>query len=94
MCKKFFFSFVLFVGIFFFFWRDRVCCRAEAWIRITLMRIRIRLIILMRIRILRIQILFDAYSTFYPDADPDPDSDPDPDPNFQIKAQTLEKVLK
>jgi hypothetical protein len=31
------------------------------------------------------------------DADPDlsfnPDADPDPDPSFQIKAQTLEKVL-
>ncbi len=27
---------------------------------------------------------------FHPDADPDPD----PDPSFQIKAQTLEKVLK
>jgi hypothetical protein len=39
-------------------------------------------------------------STFYPDADADPDqtfhpdADPDPDPSFQIKAQTLEKVLK
>ncbi len=30
----------------------------------------------------------DADLTFYPDADPDPD------PSFQIKAQTLEKVLK
>ncbi len=33
-----------------------------------------------------------------PDADPDstfhPHADPDPDPSFQIKAQTLEKVLK
>ncbi len=32
------------------------------------------------------------------DADPDPtfhpDADPDPYPSFQIKAQTLEKVLK
>jgi type IV secretion system protein VirB6 len=36
--------------------------------------------------------------TFQPDPDPDPtshpDADPDPDPSFQIKAQTLEKVLK
>ncbi len=31
----------------------------------------------------------DPDSTFHPDADPDPD----PDPSFQIKAQTLEKVL-
>jgi hypothetical protein len=37
---------------------------------------------------------------FYADADPDPDltfypdTDPDPDPSFQIKAQTLEKLLK
>ncbi len=55
------------------------------WIRITLMRIRIRLITLMR-------------SGFLNEADPDPtlhsDADPDPDPSFQIKAQTLEKVLK
>jgi hypothetical protein len=32
------------------------------------------------------------------DADPDstyhPDADPNPDPSFQIKAQTLEKVMK
>ncbi len=40
--------------------------------------------------------LFDADpdanpdSTFHHEADPDPD----PDPSFQIKAQTLEKVLK
>ena len=36
--------------------------------------------------------LFDAYPdpTFHPDADPDPD----PEPSLQIKAQTLEKVLK
>jgi hypothetical protein len=38
-------------------------------------------------------------SRFLFDADPDPtshsdaDSDPDPDPSFQIKDQTLEKVL-
>jgi hypothetical protein len=37
---------------------------------------------------------------FYADADADPDLtfypevDPDPDPSFQIKDQTLEKVLK
>jgi hypothetical protein len=42
----------------------------------------------------------DPDSTYYPDADPDADSDStyhpdaDPDPSFQIKAQTLEKVLK
>ncbi len=40
-------------------------------------------------------LLFDAdadpYSTFHLDADPDPDSDPAP--SFQVKAQTLEKVL-
>jgi hypothetical protein len=39
------------------------------WIRITLMRIRIGLFVLMH------------------------DADPDPDPSFQIKAQTIEKVL-
>jgi hypothetical protein len=49
------------------------------WIRFTLMRIQIRLITLMRIRIL----------LFHPDTNPDPD----PDTSFQIKAQTLEKVL-
>jgi hypothetical protein len=45
----------------------------------------------------RIQVfLFDADAdpdldpTFHPDADPDPN----PDPGFQIKAQTLGKVLK
>ncbi len=32
----------------------------------------------------------DPDRTFHPDADPDPD----PDPSLQIKAQTLEKVLK
>jgi hypothetical protein len=32
----------------------------------------------------------DADPTFYPDADPGPDADP----CFQVKAQTLEKVLK
>jgi hypothetical protein len=31
----------------------------------------------------------DPDSTYHPDADPDPDLDP----SFQIKAQTLEKVL-
>ncbi len=44
----------------------------------------------------------DADSTYRPDADPDadldstfhPDRDLDPDPSFQIKAQSLEKVLK
>ncbi len=42
----------------------------------------------------------DPDSTYHPDADPDltfhPDADPDPnpDPSFQIKAQTIEKVLK
>jgi hypothetical protein len=40
----------------------------------------------------------DADSTDHPNADPHPtfhpDADPDPDPIFQIKAQTLEKVLK
>jgi hypothetical protein len=34
----------------------------------------------------------DAYSD--PNVHPDADPDLDPDPNFQIKAQTLEKVLK
>ncbi len=34
----------------------------------------------------------DPVPTFHPDADPDPN--PDPDPNFQIKTQTLEKVIK
>ncbi len=32
----------------------------------------------------------DPDSTFHPDAD----LEPEPDPSFQIKAQTLEKVLK
>jgi hypothetical protein len=41
----------------------------------------------MRIRI-PISIGADPDPTFYPDADLDPD------PSFQIKAQTLEKVLK
>ncbi len=40
----------------------------------------------------------DPDSDFYFYADPDqtfhPDADPDSDPSFQIKAQTLEKVLK
>jgi hypothetical protein len=40
----------------------------------------------------------DPDSAYHPDADPDstyhPDADPDPDPSFQIKAETLEKVLK
>jgi hypothetical protein len=46
----------------------------------------------------------DPDSTYHPDAYPAPDPtfhpdaiwypDPDPDPSFQIKAQTLEKVLK
>ncbi len=40
----------------------------------------------------------DPDATYQPDADPDPtfhpDADSDPDPSFQIKAQTLEKVLK
>jgi hypothetical protein len=42
----------------------------------------------------------DPDSTYHPDADPDAnfhpvgDPDPDPDPSFQIKAQTLEKVIK
>jgi hypothetical protein len=44
----------------------------------------------MRISGCRSGFLFDA------DADPTfhPDPDPDPDPSFQIKTQTLEKVLK
>jgi hypothetical protein len=46
----------------------------------------------------RHQLDADPDSAFHPDADPDstyhPDADPDSDPNFQIKAQTLEKVLK
>jgi hypothetical protein len=42
------------------------------WIRITLMRIRIGLITLMRIRIR----FFYADPTFHPDADPDLDPDP------------------
>jgi hypothetical protein len=61
------------------------------WIRITLMRIWIRLI----------TPVADPDSNFIfnvdPDADPDPtfhpDADPDPDHSFQIKAQTIEKVL-
>ncbi len=40
----------------------------------------------------------DPDSAYHPDADPDStyhlDADPDPDPSFQIKAQTLGKVLK
>jgi hypothetical protein len=51
----------------------------------------------MRIRnpaLIRIRIL----GTFHFDADADPDPnfhfDADPDPSFQIKAQSLEKVLK
>jgi hypothetical protein len=48
----------------------------------------------MRIRIL----IFLCRSGFFIDADPDPnfhpDPDPDPNPSIQIKAQTLEKVLK
>ncbi len=68
-----------------------------------LMRIRIQLIPVMQIRILIFiwcwsgsRFLFDADAnpdldpTFHPYADPDPD----PDPSFQIKAQTLETVLK
>jgi hypothetical protein len=39
----------------------------------------------------------DPDSTYHHNADPDPtfhpDADPDPEPSFQIKAQTLEKVL-
>jgi hypothetical protein len=35
-------------------------------------------------------ILFEADPTSHPDADPNSD----PEPSFQIKAQTLEKVLK
>jgi hypothetical protein len=35
-------------------------------------------------------LMADADPTFYADADPGPD----PDPSFQIKAQTLGKVLK
>jgi hypothetical protein len=34
----------------------------------------------------------DPDTTYHPDADPDPD--PDPDPSYQIKAQTLEKLLE
>ncbi len=41
---------------------------------------------------------FDADPGFLFDADPDPafyvDADPDPHPSFQIKAQTLDKVLQ
>ncbi len=52
------------------------------------------------------QVDADPESTYHPNADPDadpdsdflfdadPDADPDSDPSFQIKAQTLEKVLK
>ncbi len=40
----------------------------------------------------------DPDSTYHPDADPDstyhPDEHPELDPSFQIKAPTLEKVLK
>ncbi len=50
------------------------------------MRIRIRLVTLVRIR-MRIQILIFFYT------DPDQTFHPDADPSFQIKAQTLEKVL-
>ena len=68
------------------------------WIRIILMRIRIWLITLTWIQILifiwwrsgcgsGFFLNADADSTFHPNADPDPD------PSFQIKAQTLEKVL-
>jgi hypothetical protein len=68
-------------------------------IRITLMRIR------MRIRIMNFiwcgsgfWCLFDEYPdpTYQPDADSDPTFHPDadPDPSFQIKVQTLEKVFK
>jgi hypothetical protein len=35
----------------------------------------------------------DSISSYHPDADPDPDPDLT-DPSFQIKAQTLEKMLK
>jgi hypothetical protein len=56
------------------------------WIRITLMRIWIRLITLMRIRIL----------IFLLDADPDPafhpDADPDPDPNFKQRLEPLKNT--
>jgi len=61
-------------------WSNVQCCRSAV------MRIRIQLITLIRMRILL-------------EADPDPnihrdaDSVPDTDPTFQIKAQTLEKVL-
>ncbi len=43
---------------------------------------------LMQIRIRLITRDADPDKTYYPDADPDPD------PNFQIKAQSVEKVLK
>ncbi len=70
---------------------------AVLWIHITLLRIQ------MQIRILtfiwygsRCQSGFGFL--FDEDADSDttflPDADPDPDPSFQIKAQTLEQVLK
>ncbi len=40
----------------------------------------------------------DPDATYHRDADPDStyhrDEDPDPDPCFQLKAQSLEKVLK
>ncbi len=66
------------------------------WIRITLMRIRIRLITLMRI-ILLIFIWCGSGFLFDSNADPDltyADTDPKPDHSFLIKAQTLKKVLK
>jgi hypothetical protein len=57
------------------------------------MRIRIRLITLMRIQILIF--LFDVDPDFYlMRSDPTFHPDADPDPSSQIKAQTLEKVLK
>jgi hypothetical protein len=60
------------------------------WIRITFMRIRIRLLTLMRIQIL-IFIWCGSGSDFSPWCGSGSGSR---DPTFQIKAQTLEKVLK
>ncbi len=56
-----------------------------------MVRIRIRRITLMRIRCLSGFFFYaDSDPTFHPHADPVPY----PGPNFQIKSQTLEKVLK
>ncbi len=52
--------------------------------------IRIQLITLLRIRIHIFYLMVDLHQTFQSASNPDPNSDP----SFQIKAQTLEKMLK